>query len=757
MRPAVRLPRRGLDGEVGWAALSMALTSLGGAWTLRLWRGDLHVPFSYENDGQFYAVLVKQVIHGWYFTNPRLGAPFGSELLDFPQSGDQLNFVIVKALGAFSRDWALVMNLFFLLSFPLVALTAYGVMRHHGASRPAATACSALFALLPYHFWQGEFHLFLAAYYAVPLGGHLVLATYRGEALFKRARARPRGALAWASRRSAATVLICCVIASAGLYYAAFTLVLLAFAAAVVVLTRRSWASVANASVAAAAIAAVLAITLSPTLLYWARHGRDPEAFLRTPAQSNAGSLKVGDLVLPLTRHRISALGRLRQDYSGPLAAPEFASSEGESATLGLIATVGFVVSILVLAAAVLGRGSGARRDPGGRLTAVAAGAASSFVLATVGGRAIAHVVSPDIRQWTRASVFVGFFSLVAVALLFDRSAVRLRRRRQSGRVLAAVLVAAIGVVAFLDQTSSEFIPPYRQLAYHYDSDQAFVAAIERRLPPGSAVFQLPYMPWPEPGFVNRMTSFTPARGYLHSRALRWSYGAMRGRAADWQAQLVAYPATVLAPAAVAAGFDGIYIDRVGYRGASAQRLEASLTRLLGVRPLVSPDGRLSFFDARAYAARLRAAIGSGRWLALRDATLRPVWLEAGAGTRSPPPPDFPISGVGIHGPVWVRGTGVLEAVDPSGHGRTALFTARLSSTGTGDPAAMVLFPDGSRLRLVVGGRPVAVCRRMTVDRNAGIVVHVSGGGTVRLDRARLIDGSFLPFLRPGCVSPAGP
>ncbi|MBV9796921.1 MAG: hypothetical protein JO039_02655, partial [Solirubrobacterales bacterium] len=660
-------------------------------------------------------------------------------------------------LGVFSPGWALVMNLFFLLSFPLVALTAYGVMRHHGASRPAATACSALFGLLPYHFWQGEFHLFLAAYYAVPLGAHLVLATYRGEALFSRRRVRPRGVLAWASRRSLTTVLICCVIASAGLYYAAFTLVLLVFAAAVVVPTRRSWVTVANASLAAAAIAAVLAINVSPTLLYWARHGRDPEAFLRTPAQSNAGSLKVGDLVLPLTHHRISALGRLRRDYSGPLAAPEFASSEGESATLGVIATVGLVVSILVLVAAVLGRGRGARWDPGGRLTAVAAGAASSFVLATVGGRAIAHVVSPDIRQWTRASVFVGFFSLAAVALLLDRSAVRLRRRRRGGRVLAAVLLAAIGVAAFFDQTSSEFIPPYRQLAYHYDSDQAFVAAIERRLPPGSAVFQLPYMPWPEPGFVNRMTSFTPARGYLHSRALRWSYGAMRGRAADWQAQLVAYPVTVLAPAAVAAGFDGIYIDRLGYKGASAQRLEASLTRLLGLRPLVSADGRLSFFDARAYAARLRSTIGPGRWLALREATLRPVWLDAGAGTRSPPPPDFPISGVGIQGPVWIRGSGVLEAVDPSGQRRTVLFTARLSSAGAGDSAAMVLFPDGARLRLVAGGRPVTVCRALTVDRGSRIVVQTAARSTLRLDGARLIDAAFLPFLRPGCVSPAGP
>jgi phosphoglycerol transferase len=225
----------------------------------------------------------------------------------------------------------------------------------------------------------------------------------------------------------------------------------------------------------------------------------------------------------------------------------------------------------------------------------------------------------------------------------------------------------------------------------------------------------------------------------------------MRGRAADWQAQLVGYPATVTAPAAVAAGFDGIYIDRLGYRRASAQRLEAALARLLGARPLVSRDGRLAFFDARPYAARLRAGLGPRRWTALREATLYPVWLDAGAGTSSPQR-DFPISGAGIHGPVRIRRTGVLEAVDPSRENRTVLFTATLSTATRGPGATTIQFPDGSRLSLVISRRPVAVCRRLRVGRTERIVVENARGSTMRLGGARLIDASFQPFLRPGCA-----
>ena len=727
--------------------MTVALASAGAVWTLRLWRGDLRIPFSYENDGQFYAVLVKEVIHGWYFTNPRLGAPFGSELLDFPQGADQLNFVSVKVLGLLSSDWALVMNLFFLLSFPLVALSAYAVMRRLGASRPSSTLGATLFALLPYHFRQGEFHLFLSAYYAVPLGCYLVIATYRGDPLFARTATGGRGGIAaWASRRSLATLALCCLIGSADLYYAAFTIVLLAFAAVVCCLLRRSWRVLAGGLIPATIILAVVVVNISPSLIYRASHGTDSQAFIRAPAQSKQGSLRPGDLLLPLSHDRIAALGRLRRSYSGPLAPPEFASSEGESATLKLLAGAGFAWLVVALVPAAVGGVRG--RDLGGRFAPIAAAALSAFMFATVGGTALAYLLSPDIREWMRLSIFIGFFSLLAVSLLLDQLGARVRRRR-GGWIAFAVLLVGIGCLAFLDQTSSEFIPPYRELAVHYHSDQAFVGAIERRLPPGSAVFELPYMPWPEPGFVNRMTSFAPARGYLLASSLRWSYGGMRGRPADWQAQLDGQPAGVLAAAAVAARFDGIYIDRLGYAGSAASRLEQTLSRLLGVGPMVSRDGQLSFFDARAYARRLRAELGPERWSALGRATLYPVRLDAGRGVRSPPTREFPTTGVGIHGPVQIRRRGELEAHSPAAGERSAIFTARLSIAGPA-AAVMIRYPNGRVVTVIVGSRPVGVCGVLDIGRTVPIAFAVGGLAPLRIDGARLTDTAYRPVLAPG-------
>ena len=54
-----------------------------------------------------------------------------------------------------------------------------------------------------------------------------------------------------------------------------------------------------------------------------------------------------------------------------------------------------------------------------------------------------------------------------------------------------------------------------------------------------------------------------------------------------------------LLPAASRAGYEGLYIDRAGYPDRAA-RLEAEVSALLGgVEPLVSDNGRMSFFDLR--------------------------------------------------------------------------------------------------------------------------------------------------------------
>ena len=64
----------------------------------------------------------------------------------------------------------------------------------------AAVTCGVIYALLPYHFWRGEGHIFLSAYYAVPLGCWLILRVLARQPMAElsegagsvRSRLRPR-------------------------------------------------------------------------------------------------------------------------------------------------------------------------------------------------------------------------------------------------------------------------------------------------------------------------------------------------------------------------------------------------------------------------------------------------------------------------------------------------------------------------------------------------------------------------------------
>ena len=155
---------------------TLALTTVGTVFSLRLWQADPRVPFVLSGDAGFVGTMVKTTLdQGWYLNNPALGAPFGVQFHDIPYGADNLQLLMIKALGLVSHDWALVMNAYFLLTFALVAAAAYVVFRQLRLSTWTSAGLATLFSLLPFHFFNGQTFLWVSGYFAVPLGAFLVL------------------------------------------------------------------------------------------------------------------------------------------------------------------------------------------------------------------------------------------------------------------------------------------------------------------------------------------------------------------------------------------------------------------------------------------------------------------------------------------------------------------------------------------------------------------------------------------------------
>jgi hypothetical protein len=703
--PASRMPwLRELLWVLGTALAATLVTII----DLKLWDASMSIPISGAfNDATFFLSAVKGVVeHGWFWHNPDLGAPFGQTNFDFAADfGDSGHYVVIRFLALFIHNPIAVANAFYLLCFPLTAVTAYLVLRDLGSRRMVALVMGVLFAFLPYHLLRHQNHLFLAAYYAVPLGVWLVVALSEGRRLIDRAD----------RRRTAITLLVCAVVASASNYYAVFALLAILFVVPLAALAQRSRTIAVQGLLVLAAIIVVFGICHAPTVIYGWQNGHNAAIAERGPAESEDFGLKLTQMVLPRPDHRIEALAARGRAYEArtPIVA------EGFSPSLGVVATAGLIGALIVLLTTGIGnRAVSLRRR---RVAVAGAIALMCFLIGTISGISalIAFELTSQVRAWNRISLLIAFASLIAVALALTALSDRLSARGH-GSWIVGLLVAVIGVVGILDQTSARDVPGYAGIAAGWRNDEAFVRGMEDRLPDGTSVVQLPYTPYPENGLVNGMLDYDQFKGYLHSRDLRWTYGSTKGRADDWQADVQALAPEDLAVASTTAGFRALYVDRAGYVDNGAA-IDAALTKLTGAGPAgVSANGRLAWYDLRALAARVGKNTTPGERLIVRDALLRPVDLAFGAG--------FSFNEKDAAGPFrWGATDAQLVLDNPLDTPRKVRLTATLFG-GAAQPSTVTVRLPGGRAKTV---KAAAAGVALDVE-----LVVAPGGATVTLHTA---------------------
>jgi phosphoglycerol transferase len=756
-----RLRAHGAD--LGGALAVAVISLIAAALVLNVSEGHLYEPWNYasEGDTKFYLLLIKGILtHGSYQVNPSLGAPFGLQLYDFPQGGDNLSLLLIRALGLFSHNPAWVLNVFFLLTFALVAVSAFAALRLLGVSVGASVVGACIFALLPYHFYRGESQVLLSAYYGVPLAALLFMRIWVAPGLFAR-RPATAGARGWLSGTTLLTVACSLIVGSTGLYYAVFAILLLLAGSALALLAGRGRAALLSGVLAAALIGLTLAANISPTLSYRAAHGANTQ-IKRTTIEADQFGLRLSDLLLPVEAYRLAPLSKVNQRY---IEATSTGYCEACYENLGAVASVGFLwlgLIALVSIAGVFGAGIAgaafgrsrissslaARMGPRSMYRPAALGVSLSFVLATIGGLSslIAFFVTRNIRGWNRISLFIAFFSLLAAMLGLDAGLRRLAARlptRAAATGGAAVACAAVLALGIADETSNFSVPKYKKDAKQWQSDATFVREIEARMPRGAAIFQLPYVPFPE-GYgatgtsvsapnPNFGTTYELARGPIHaSDALRWSYGAMKGRPADWQAPLATQPLYLSLAAAAANGFDGLWVDPHGYSAKARPLLVPILERVLGVYPLLSPAHDLQFWDLRPFAARLARTRPAAQLAALRASTLHP--LRTACGTEG------------------------IELTNPSAQTREAVLAMRIYMHAAHPLALAIHYPGGVNERRTLADTPVLIRRALALPPGTSTIDFALVGTPEPLqprisgpvvERPTLTEPALAPFEAP--------
>jgi hypothetical protein len=624
-------------GEYG--LLSLVTTALV-AVMARPWVGGWSTPIVAGNDTLSHFAMMRDT--GWTGTarGPQGLAAGGSlDWSDFPLGPDRVHLVLYRVLRLVTGDAMVAFNLYLLAGFLLVAWAAYAVLRVWRISPLVAGALSVAFTLAPYHFARlSDGHVFLAAYFSVPLG--VLLAVWasdgslagRGFAGFAGAR---RGADRHDRRRLLATAACVAIVGSSSAYYGVFAVVLIVSLALVTAVRRRSWRTLVVPAVLAAAVLGVIALNVAGDLWSARAEGANHEVSVRPTSDSDTYGLRLSQALLPDPAHRVDAFGALGRQARQVQVPGE------DGSTLGLLAVAGLAVVALTCVRRV-GRARDAQDVLVLRLGVLAAAAVA---VATVSGLGLVVAVAGfgQIRVWSRMSIVLAFLGLAGLAVVVDRWCASPRVRAWSfGPLLVAVGIVAIAMV---DQTSPGSLPDRATTAQERAVDEQIAAEMEAALPAGADVYQLPQTDFLFDVPDGEMPLYGLLGPWSTGGDLDYSAGSLQGRGGDWQRSWAMQSPEVLAAGAAAAGFDALYLDRRsesgGQTGSAAESRgndgtadEAAWLRETWGEPAGSVQGETSaqgdddrreWYDLRPARRQLTERLGAERVEQLGALVRRPI------------------------------------------------------------------------------------------------------------------------------------
>ncbi len=310
------------------------------AWHLR--HADLTIPIDIVSDYNLSQEMVTIFVRdGHYYVNPLLGAPGQQELYDFPIL-PWTHLIVLAAIKLATRNPGLAINLFYFLSYPLVAVTSLYALRRLGVSTGLAIAGSVLYAFIPFHQLRNEGHLIYSLYYVVPLMAMVAVWVSTGCESFywprKAATVSPR----WMTSDGLIALLVCIFIGWDNPYYAFFGVALLAVGGLLGWLRARSRRGLLTPAILLAVLVLSFGVGILPNLMYMHQHGRAPAA-QRLPQESEIYGLTLVQMFAPVTNHRLPVLARWKSQFNSVA----ILVNENDTAALGIVGTAGFL-SLLV-------------------------------------------------------------------------------------------------------------------------------------------------------------------------------------------------------------------------------------------------------------------------------------------------------------------------------------------------------------------------------------------------------------------------
>jgi phosphoglycerol transferase len=475
----------------------------GAVWVHRVRPSDLKYPWGvFESDISGVYAIAQAAGQSWTdTTNNSMGAPFQADFSKVILI-DDLHLFFIRILAHLTSNPFTAINAYYLLSFGLSAISFFYVSNHFSMRRLISFPLALSYAWLPYHFSRMHVgHLFLAAYYMLPIGV-LILHRLFQYLLGEREKFFPPNT----SKRLCLIIGIV-LVGSSGSYYGMFFSLLACSLLFLVIPTRLS-AQTLN-KVFLTAVVALLFISAPFGRSFLAQRNGLNSYASRSPDESVQFGGSIARLFIPW--------GTWLPDKLKPAVT----MMEFEWNATPLLAVLGVWSLLILLVLSVAGAYAGHKQldrvilylFPWSLLFYVSGGLGFVFAIS----------VDPSFRAWNRFSIVILTLALLALGVLLNtiRSSVLVR-------VLSPLLVTIITQLSPLSSVGIGALP-------NQISRVAFMALeqdarkIQEVIRPGCSLLQLPIMMSPEGGQVGDVRNGEHYWLPLLTKNLRWSYGAGKG------------------------------------------------------------------------------------------------------------------------------------------------------------------------------------------------------------------------------------
>jgi len=511
---------------------------------------NIHYPFILNDDGMF--SLIQKIIEGDLLINDRLAFPFGASTKDYIQP-DGLNFIIVKFISTLGFGWVAVHNIYYLASFSSVFVASFLVMRHFKIDTILSVIGSLAFTFIPFHFLRIQ-HLFYCNYFVVPIFWLIAYKIYSKDY----------------SKQNKSTLLIKLLIfvitislGAFGIYYALFGLIAILSATLFNFLKSKSFKPIKDLIFFSSSI--IFGLTLHLAIPNLSNEiSAENNSFAKNETQfpqrlkleSEMYAFTTPQLLAPAKYHRLSFFSKI----SNSISAQSLNSNENVTSSLGLIGSIGFVLGLLILLLNLTGF------KVNQNLLFISFLTFTFYMFGLTGGfgSIFAHIISPSIRAWNRISVFVSFGTLLIVFTLIGNYKNLLISH--CNVIIYRILLFTIPIIIFFDQIPRTCHECNLNIQNYYLTKKSFFSSIEQLKNKDSAIYQLPYMPYPENPPIHNLKDYELFDGFLFTKKLKWSYGNIKGTAGDRIIESLSKKnISEQIEFIKKIGFDGIYLNQNGY------------------------------------------------------------------------------------------------------------------------------------------------------------------------------------------------